>query len=178
MDKFLHKITGKALFVYTVCLLSLIPIVKGADPTFVYIDCPNTTLASTSTYSTNSTYQTNLNTLLSVLSSNSNNASSGFYNFTAGSSPPNVAYGLFLCRGDVAANVCRDCVVYATLDVVKRCPGSKQVTIWYDQCLLRFSNQSIFAAADTELWVPLANSQSVTDATRFTDVLGQVISYN
>ncbi|KAI8525207.1 hypothetical protein RHMOL_Rhmol13G0211500 [Rhododendron molle] len=175
MDKFFHKIPEVALFVYAICLLSLIPIVKGADPTFVSIDCPNTTLATTSTYAQNSTYQTNLNTLFSVLSTNSSNASSGFYNFTAGSSPPDVAYGLFLCRGDVAADVCRDCVIYATGDVVKRCPGSKQVTVWYDQCLLRYSNQSIFDAADTREWFTLTNTQSVTDATRFTEVLGQVM---
>ncbi|KAF7120489.1 hypothetical protein RHSIM_Rhsim13G0160100 [Rhododendron simsii] len=176
MNNLPHKMPRKALFVYTVCLLSLIPLIKGADPTFVSIDCPNSTLATTSTYAPNSTYQTNLNTLFSVLSSNSSNASNGFYNFTAGRSPPDIAYGLFLCRGDVAADVCRDCVVYATGDVVERCPRSKQVTIWYDQCLLRYSNQSIFAAADTEEWFVLSNTQNVTDATRFTEVLGQVIA--
>ncbi|KAG5516559.1 hypothetical protein RHGRI_037316 [Rhododendron griersonianum] len=137
MDNLVAKIPRKTLFVYAISLLSFVPITKGADPTYSYIECPNTTLSTTSTYAPNSTYQTNLNTLFSVLSSNSNNASDGFYNFTAGSSPPDVAYGLFLCRGDVSAAVCRDCVVYATGDAVQRCPGSKRVTIWYDECLLR-----------------------------------------
>ncbi|KAI8525194.1 hypothetical protein RHMOL_Rhmol13G0210100 [Rhododendron molle] len=120
----------KALFVNAICLLSLIPMIKGADPNYLVIECPNTNLSTTSTYTPNSTYRTNLNTLLSNLSSNSN-ASNGFYKSTAGSSPPDVAYGLFLCRSDVSAVVCRDCVVYATGDAVQRCPGSKQVTICF-----------------------------------------------
>ncbi|XP_058197640.1 cysteine-rich receptor-like protein kinase 10 isoform X6 [Rhododendron vialii] len=175
MDNLVAKIPRKTLFVYVISLLSFVPITKGADPTYSYIECPNTTLSTTSTYAPNSTYQTNLNTLFSVLSSNSNNASDGFYNFTAGTSPPDVAYGLFLCRGDVSAAVCRDCVVYATGDAVQRCPGSKRVTIWYDECLLRYSNVSIFAALDTSFWGILSNTQNVTNATLFNEVLGEVM---
>ncbi|KAF7119345.1 hypothetical protein RHSIM_Rhsim13G0159500 [Rhododendron simsii] len=174
MGKFLRKIPRKALFVYTVCLLSLIPIIKGADPTFVAIDCPKTSLARTSTYAPNSTYHTNLNTLFSALSSN--NASNGFYNFTAGSSPPDVVYGLFLCRGDVTAAGCRDCVAYASGDVVKRCPRSKEVTVWYEQCLLRYSYKSIFNYPDTREWFILENTPlNVTDGNHFNEVLGQVM---
>ncbi|KAG5516562.1 hypothetical protein RHGRI_037319 [Rhododendron griersonianum] len=137
MDNLPHKIPRKALFALTICFISLIPITKGADPNYLFMECPNTTLSTTSTYAANSIYQTNLNTLLSGLSSNSNNTSNGFYNFTAGNSPLDVAYGLFICRGDLSATVCRDCVTYAAGDVVKRCPGSKRVTIWYDECILR-----------------------------------------
>ncbi|KAI8525206.1 hypothetical protein RHMOL_Rhmol13G0211400 [Rhododendron molle] len=169
----------KALFVYAIPLLSLFAVIK-ADPTLISVDCQNATVGTTldppGTYAPNSTYQTNLNTLFSVLSSNSNNASNGFYNFTAGSGQPDVAYGLFLCRGDVATAACRDCVEYATGDVVERCPWSKGATIWYDECLLRYSNQSIFAAVETRWWVVLPNPKSVTDATRFTEVLGQVMA--
>ncbi|KAI8525200.1 hypothetical protein RHMOL_Rhmol13G0210700 [Rhododendron molle] len=175
MDKLVAKIPRKTLFVYAISLLSFVSITEGADPTYSYIECPNTTLSTTSTYAPNSTYRTNLNTLFSVLSSNSNNASDGFYNFTAGSSPPDVAYGLFLCRGDVSAAVCRDCVVYATGDAVQRCPGSKRVTIWYDECLLRYSNVSIFDARDTSFGAILSNPQNVTNATLFNEVLGEVM---
>ncbi|KAI8525202.1 hypothetical protein RHMOL_Rhmol13G0210900 [Rhododendron molle] len=138
MDNLPHKIPRKALFALLICFISLIPITKGADPNYLFMECPNATLSTTSTYAANSTYQKNLNTLLSGLSSNSNKASDGFYNFTAGSSPPDVAYGHFICRGDLSAATCRDCVAYAAGDVVERCPGSKRVTIWYDECILRF----------------------------------------
>ncbi|KAE9448000.1 hypothetical protein C3L33_20101, partial [Rhododendron williamsianum] len=160
---------SKPLFVYTIPLLSSLILVIKADPTLLSVDCPNTTLATTGTY------QTNLNTLLSALSSHSSNASNGFYNFAAGTSPPDVAYGLFLCRGDVAADECRDCVVNATGHAVEQCPRSKRVTIWYDKCLLRYSNASIFAAADTKLSVVLPNTMNVTNnGTRFSEFLTEI----
>ncbi|KAH7837551.1 hypothetical protein Vadar_015086 [Vaccinium darrowii] len=164
-----QKMPRYALFVYTICLLSPIAIVKAADPTFLDIDCANAT-----TYAANSTYQTNLNTLLSVLSSNST-VSSGFYNFTAGSSRPDIAYGLFLCRGDISASACQDCVDYASKDVVNRCPRSKQVTIWYEECSLRYSNQSIFGNSDAAVARVLSNTQNVTNATLFREVLAKVM---
>ncbi|KAH7836414.1 hypothetical protein Vadar_000964 [Vaccinium darrowii] len=168
MNNVSHKIPRKSLITFTIFLLTLIP-TSQADPNFAYIDCPNATA-----YAPNSTYNTNLNNLLSVLSSNSN-ASNGFYNFTAGSSPPDVAYGLFLCRGDVTVAVCQDFVAFASTDVVARCPRSKWVTIWYDQCLLRYSNVSIFSVADTQGGIVLYNSQNVTNVTSFSEVLGQVM---
>ncbi|KAF7120339.1 hypothetical protein RHSIM_Rhsim13G0160900 [Rhododendron simsii] len=175
MDNLLPKIPrNKALFVCTVCLLSLIPIIK-ADPVLVYIECPNTNLSTTSTYAPNSTYQTNLNTLFSVLSANSNNASNGFYSFAAGSSPPDIAYGLFLCRGDVSITACRECVIFATKDVVERCPRSKRVTIWYDECMLRYSNVSISATLDTGFQGILYNPENFANGTRFREVLVEIM---
>ncbi|KAG5516566.1 hypothetical protein RHGRI_037323 [Rhododendron griersonianum] len=173
MDNLPHKMPRKALFAFTICFLSLmIQITKGDDPNLLYVECPNVTLSTTSTYAANSTYHKNLNTLLSALSSNSN-SSIGFYNFTAGSSSPDVAYGLFICRGDVSAAVCRDCVAYAAGDVVKQCPRSKRVTIWYDECILRYSNVSFFSILDTSFRLILRNPQNVTNSTSFRDALGE-----
>ncbi|KAG5516579.1 hypothetical protein RHGRI_037333 [Rhododendron griersonianum] len=149
-------------------------LIKGADPTFLFLECPKATLSTTSTYAPNSTYQTNLNTLLSVISSNSN-ASNGFYNFTAGSRPLDVAYGLFLCRGDISATACRHCIAYAAGDVVERCPRSKRAGIWYDECMLRYSNVSIFSTLDTTFRRILKNPQIVTNATSFREVLDEFI---
>ncbi|KAG5516563.1 hypothetical protein RHGRI_037320 [Rhododendron griersonianum] len=164
MNNLLPAMPGKATFVYTIYLLSLIPITKGADPFFLTLDCPDATLNTTSTYAPNSTYQTNLNTLFSVLSSNSNNASNGFYNFTAGSSPPDIAYGLFLCRGDLTATTCHDCVVYASKAVVAQCPTSKRVSIWYIECMLRTLCPSHYS-----FWF-----DDHTQATTHSDVLASV----
>ncbi|KAF7119564.1 hypothetical protein RHSIM_Rhsim13G0159800 [Rhododendron simsii] len=175
MDNLPHKMPRKALFALPICFLSLIPIIEGADPNYLFMECPNATLSTTSTYAANSTYQKNLNTMLSGLSHNSNNASNGFYNFTAGSSPPDVAYGLFICRGDLSATTCRDCVTYAAGDVVERCPGSKRVTIWYDECILRYSNVSIFSVLDTSFRRTLRNPENATNATSFREALRKVI---
>ncbi|KAE9461711.1 hypothetical protein C3L33_06381, partial [Rhododendron williamsianum] len=87
--------------------------------------------------------------------------------------PPDVAYGLFICLGDVSAAVCRDCVAYAARDVVERCPRSKRVTIWYGECVLRYSNVSIFSVLDTSVRWIMRNTQNVTNATSFREALGE-----
>ncbi|KAG5516584.1 hypothetical protein RHGRI_037338 [Rhododendron griersonianum] len=133
--------------------LSLSPTSK-ATPTYSAIICPNI-----STYSPNSTYQSNLEYLLYALSSA---APDGFFNFTAGSGTPNVTYGLFLCRGDVSSAVCRDCVDYAAGDVVELCPRSKWATIWYDDCMLRYSDTSIISTMDITLSVMLPGKDAIT----------------
>ncbi|KAF7119710.1 hypothetical protein RHSIM_Rhsim13G0159200 [Rhododendron simsii] len=172
MDNLLPR---KALFVYTICLLSLTPITKGDYPPFFSLDCPNTTLSTTSTYAPNSTYKTNLNTLFSTLSSHSNNASNGFYNFTAGTSPPDIAYGLFLCRGDISSAECQDCIVYATRNVLEWCPKSKRVIVWLEGCMLRYSDEYIFARQDRGFVGVLHNVRNVTNETSFNEVLGEVM---
>ncbi|CAL5344673.1 unnamed protein product [Camellia sinensis] len=161
------KISRVLLFLSILCLLSLR---TKSTPTFLSSNCPNKT-----TYTPNSTYQTNLNTLLSSLSSNSTTSINGFHNSTAGRGPPDIAYGLFLCRGDVSTAVCQDCVTTATKEVVQRCPKSKTATLWYDECMLRYSNQTIFSVEDGSIWVILSNTQNVTDQTRFRGVLGRVM---
>ncbi|XP_075097695.1 cysteine-rich receptor-like protein kinase 10 isoform X3 [Nicotiana tabacum] len=101
--------------------------------------CPNTT-----TYSPNSTYRSNLNVLLSSLASNASRPN-GFYNSTVGRTESEIVYGLFLCRGDVAPLDCQDCVTAASKDILENyCPMGKIAVIWYDDCLLRYSNLPIF----------------------------------
>ncbi|KAI8525195.1 hypothetical protein RHMOL_Rhmol13G0210200 [Rhododendron molle] len=170
-----YLLPRKSLFVYTICLLSLIPITKGDLPPFFSLDCPDPALNTTSTYAPNSTYKTNLNTLFSALSSHSSNASNGFYNFTAGTSPPDIAYGLFLCRGDISSAKCQDCVIKTTQNVVEWCPRSKRVTVWLEECMLRYSNEYIFARQDRGFLGVLHNAWNVTNKTHFNEVLGEVM---
>ncbi|KAL7213420.1 hypothetical protein ACSBR2_016026 [Camellia fascicularis] len=61
---------------------------------------------------------------------NAFNTNNGFDYSKAGSTAPDIAYCLFLCRGDVSADICQDCVVSATNEVVQRCPTSKVVISW------------------------------------------------
>ncbi|XP_059284112.1 putative cysteine-rich receptor-like protein kinase 9 [Lycium ferocissimum] len=92
--------------------------------------CPNTT------YSPNSTYSSNLKALLSSLSSNSSRPN-GFYNSTEGITGSDIAYGLFLCRGDVSRNDCQNCVSTTTKEITTDdyCPKGKIAALWFDECL-------------------------------------------
>ncbi|KAK7832315.1 putative cysteine-rich receptor-like protein kinase 23 [Quercus suber] len=88
-----------------------------------------------SNQTTNANYQSNLTVLLNSLSSKASQNYS-FYNDSS-----NIGiYGLFLCRGDVSNSTCQSCVSYATQDITTRCPSNNSAIIWYDECMLRYSN--------------------------------------
>ncbi|KAK9215425.1 hypothetical protein WN944_007430 [Citrus x changshan-huyou] len=74
--------------------------------------------------------------------------SDGFYNATAGQDPDKV-YGLFLCRGDVSRETCQDCVNFAMSELSTFCPVQKIAVIWYQECLLHYSNYSFLSTVDT-----------------------------
>ncbi|XP_038718687.1 cysteine-rich receptor-like protein kinase 10 [Tripterygium wilfordii] len=151
------------MFMAVVFLFSLgFPITSKADPFYLYHDCPNTT-----TFTPNSTYQSNFNLLLSSLASNSTNTD-GFHTSTVGQTPDTV-YGLFLCRGDLSPDVCQNCVTFATQDIVQKCPVEKLAFIWYDECLLRYSNQSFFNTVNEGSMFRMYNTQNATNQTSFNE---------
>ncbi|KAL0688130.1 hypothetical protein Bca4012_087807 [Brassica carinata] len=129
---------------------------SAQDPTYVYHVCPNTT-----TFTRNSTYFTNLRTLLSSLSSPNASYSTGFQNATSGRAPDRVT-GLFLCRGDVTPAVCRSCVAFAVNETLARCQNEREVTLYYDECMLRYSNGNILSTLNTNGGIILYNTQNVT----------------
>ncbi|KAI6668116.1 hypothetical protein NL676_032956, partial [Syzygium grande] len=142
-----------------------------AAPEYLYHDCPNTTL-----FTPNSTYQSNLHTLLSSLSSAATNSTNGFANATAGQNPPDQAYGLFLCRGDLDATTCSECVATGKQDILRRCPNQQVSVIWYTECMLRYSSKSIFSVMELEPSAILYNTGKATDSTRLMHLLGESLT--
>ncbi|KAJ4840533.1 hypothetical protein Tsubulata_027348 [Turnera subulata] len=71
-------------------------------------------------------------------------ADNTFYNNTS-----NGIYGLYLCRGDVNQSTCQLCVSNATQQLPRRCPDARAAIIWYDQCMLRYSNSNFFGVVET-----------------------------
>ncbi|KAK3431887.1 hypothetical protein EUGRSUZ_E03005 [Eucalyptus grandis] len=124
-----------------------------------------------------STYRKNLNELLSSLSSAANSAgnnssSSGGFSKAAAGSPPDQAYGIFLCRGDIDALTCSNCISTAAQDIGRQCPGKRTSIIWYDVCMLRYSNHPIYSVMQTAPAATHANSSSITDdPSRFIQLL-------
>ncbi|KAJ9136291.1 hypothetical protein P3X46_033383 [Hevea brasiliensis] len=155
------------LLTITLCFFTL---PAGAQIVYLYTYCPNST-----TYPVNSIYDRNLNSLLSSLSSNSTQKN-GFYNTTAGQDPSNTAYGLYLCRGDVAMDVCQDCVVTASKEIVRKCPRNNESVIYYDECMLRYSNKSFFSQVQYRPWLPILNTQNVSEVERFMRLLEKTMN--
>ncbi|PQQ09727.1 cysteine-rich receptor-like protein kinase 10 [Prunus yedoensis var. nudiflora] len=116
-------------------------------------------------YTTDSTYQTNLNTLLTSLSSPFNNGNGyGFYNSSYGENADEV-HAIGLCRGDVTGDTCRACLSNSTQKLTQLCPNQKEAFGFYDECMLRYANCSIYRAMETSpafwLWNPYNVSSDV-----------------
>ncbi|XP_075665946.1 cysteine-rich receptor-like protein kinase 25 [Castanea sativa] len=142
--------------------LSFLSLTSEAVPSYRFHICSNET-----TFIPNSTYQSYLKDLLFSLSSNSTR-DNDFCNNTVGQNPETSVYGLFLCRGDLTPDACQDCVSTATNEIVQQyCPVEKVVVIWYDECILRYSNRSIFSVVEDQsrkyLWTVL----DITEPDRF-----------
>ncbi|KAK3136974.1 hypothetical protein QOZ80_5BG0445900 [Eleusine coracana subsp. coracana] len=104
-----------------------------------------------SSYSTNSTYHSNVVTLLSSLSANAYSSPVGFATATTGAATSEQAWGLTLCRGDINGSSCASCLSLASdyaLGNDGKCRGAKDVSIYFDSCLLRYSGKDFLANPD------------------------------
>ncbi|KAF3339402.1 putative receptor-like protein kinase [Carex littledalei] len=140
-----------ALFLTNLCL----HLSSAADE--LYYVC-----GTTGNYTVNSTYSSNLKTLTSSLSTEAV-AEQGFYENTIGTAPDQIS-GLVLCRGDVNSSICGDCLLQSIQDVMNVCPYAKEATIYYDFCLLRYSNQQFLNSTDNLNQIIMYNTQNVTSS--------------
>lgn len=120
--------------------------------------CVNTT----GNYTSNSTYKTNLNIVLNSLTSNKM-ITSGFYNFSGGQIPDKVN-AIGLCRGDVETDSCRTCLNKSSRNLQQICPTEKEAIGWNDNCMLRYSDRSIYGEMET---LPNAYAYNINNASNF-----------
>ncbi|KAG2262250.1 hypothetical protein Bca52824_069329 [Brassica carinata] len=112
-----------------------------AQPTHLYNYC-----YESGNYTANSLYKSNLDSLLSVLRSQSYGI--GFYSYASGSSSTTTVYGNYLCRGDVSSSTCETCITRASRNVLIACAVQKEAIIWYEECFLKYSNRQILSIFD------------------------------
>jgi hypothetical protein len=157
-----QKMSGfKFLSVFRSLLIGLSLSGSGSEaaPTYSNHFCSNSTF-----FTANSNYQSNLDFVLSSLSSYATRAT-GFSTAKAGEyGPDGWVYGLFLCSGVVSTTVCQDCVANATKEILGRCPLHKEAIIWYDECFLHYSNNTVFYTMSEEPRVYMGSSQSILEA--------------
>ncbi|XP_052203614.1 cysteine-rich receptor-like protein kinase 10 [Diospyros lotus] len=161
------RMKGQTLLL-VLCFLSFTA--STTDAVRLYHFCTTTT-----PYAPNSAFRSNLNTLLTALSAAANTTVAGFYNSTAGNSSSDKVYGLYLCRGDASAKACRDCVANTTQDLVKSCPTQREAIVWYDDCMLQYSNQSVFSNPSD---ASFANAKDIDSSikTEFNQVVLQTLA--
>ena len=131
------------LLFYAILLVPLVShsFVLQRDP-YVLHDC-----STSGNLSSNSTFRANLNTLISNLSSNTQ-INYGFYSFSAGEGT-NKVYATGLCRADLTTTDCGTCVNNSAHELLELCPNEKEGIMWYMNCTVRSSNNSIFGVMRT-----------------------------
>ncbi|XP_024982403.1 cysteine-rich receptor-like protein kinase 10 [Cynara cardunculus var. scolymus] len=114
-------------------------------------------------HTSNSAYYSNLVQVLDSLASDKTVTDHQFLNKSAGNSPPDIAYGLYLCRADVLPDQCRNCLLKAREDINNSCPFSKAAVAWSDDCMLRYANDSMVSVMDSATFVSECNKLNISD---------------
>ncbi|PSS26778.1 Cysteine-rich repeat secretory protein like [Actinidia chinensis var. chinensis] len=116
------------------------PSLPSSD-SFLYGGCSQTK------YPPNSPYESNLDSLLTSLV---NSATYSAYNkYTVmGSSPQDVIYGLYQCRGDLAMPDCATCVARSVSQFGVVCPQTSGGAIQLQGCFVKYDNTSFLGVLD------------------------------
>ncbi|CAM0958400.1 unnamed protein product [Alopecurus aequalis] len=121
----------------------------GAEP--IDTDCAKS--------GTSAQKQVNIDAVLAALVPR---ASAAYYaTATAGRSPSTI-YGLAQCRGDIPRQDCALCIAAAAKEVASSCRGSADARVFYDYCLLRYSDSNFLGLPDTGYTLILLNTQNAT----------------
>ncbi|CAJ2651013.1 unnamed protein product [Trifolium pratense] len=129
--------TSKQIFATLfVLLLYLTLATEASSPTYIGSYCNNNT-----TYLPNSTLNTNLNVLLNSLTTNASQQQDGYYMTIMGFGTTSAVNGNFLCRGDINTTTCQNCVTDAAKQIKRRCNNQTEAVIWYEECLIRYTNR-------------------------------------
>ncbi|KAJ9566844.1 hypothetical protein OSB04_002810 [Centaurea solstitialis] len=99
------------------------------------------------------TYYSNVIQVLESLFSDKEVTDIKFLNKSAGR-PPDIAYGLYLCRDDANPNDCRNCLLQARESINKTCPFSESAVWWRDDCMLRYAKYPMASIMNSATFVP------------------------
>lgn len=145
-----------SLLVFIYLIIYLANHVAVAQPDYVYSLCPGM-----ETVALSSQYQTNVDTLISFLSSNT--TITRIFHYTTAGNGANQVYGAFFCRIDQTIVFCEECISLAIDSLNAHCRGRRESIVWYDQCLVRYSNESFYGIMDDAPMIPMWNTQNAVD---------------
>ncbi|KAI4350276.1 hypothetical protein L6164_004747 [Bauhinia variegata] len=119
-------------------------------------------------------YKANLDILLANLTS-STQIDYGFYYLSYGQNPVEVSV-IGLCRGDLNPDVCRSCLGDARESLQQNCPDNKIAIVFYENCMLRYSNKSLFGVVEETPTYPLWWGNNVTSLDQYNKDLFELLA--
>ncbi|KAF5474590.1 hypothetical protein F2P56_006478 [Juglans regia] len=153
--------------IYLLTFALLLQTIFGASP--LYHVC-----SSSHNFTSNGPYESNLKKLLSYL--HYKTPPQGFGLGSVGKFDQYQTHGLALCGGDVNSTECKTCVNEASNEIHKRCPYNEGAIIWYDNCLLKYSNKDFFGQIDNESRFYLLNVRNVSEPEVFNQKARDLLS--
>uniref|UniRef100_A0A0E0ECI9 Uncharacterized protein n=1 Tax=Oryza meridionalis TaxID=40149 RepID=A0A0E0ECI9_9ORYZ len=131
---------------------------------------------TTGNFTANSTYQANLDAVAAALPRNTSSSPDLFATAMVGAVPEQVS-ALALCRGDANATECSGCLATAFQDVQNMCAYDKDAAIYYDPCILYYSNVPFLSSVDNAASTNRVNLQNVTsDPGRFNGMVAALVN--
>ena len=118
----------------------------------------------------NRNFETNLSSLLDSVSSKA--SLHKFYNDSS-----NKIYSLYQCRGDVNTTTCHTWVKAAAQEIQERCQFNKKAIIWFDACMVRYSNQDFFGIPETYTGYLMWNNRNSTESSSRRDAGALALIY-
>lgn len=171
---YIMKQSKSTMFLTLLCLFLVSPLAFGddnivTDSAFLFHIC-----SSFDNYTADSPYASNLNQAFDQLASTA--PPSGFGLSSAGKDLQNQVNGLALCRGDVSPADCKNCIDMAKQEIQQRCPYRKGAAIWYDFCLLKYSNVKFFGKIDNRNKFYMWNLQETDDPAPFNEQVKSLLT--
>jgi len=132
------------------------------SPFYLYSICQNSTEKIL-----NTSYQSNVNSLLTWINSDSATGTISNHNIIGSNSSNNHdnVYGLYGCRGDITGSFCQFCINTAVREIAQRCPNSVSALIWYDVCVMGYTNQNTTGKVIVTPSWNITGSRNVKDST-------------
>ncbi|KAK3433295.1 hypothetical protein EUGRSUZ_D00886 [Eucalyptus grandis] len=146
--------------------------IKAAEFTLTLNTLTGHYCLNSSTFTPNSTYHANLNRVLDDLVRDAGANPDNGFNFTSSkASSSNAVYGSFMCRGDVSKKECADCVGNASIQITQLCPMTKVSFLWYDRCMLRYSDTNFTRKVELKPRLAGYNEENIYQPAEFMKVL-------
>ncbi|XP_020404165.1 cysteine-rich receptor-like protein kinase 6 isoform X2 [Zea mays] len=94
---------------------------------------------TSSSFAANGTYQDHFNFAAATLPKNASTSPDLFASIVVGTVPEQLS-AMALCRGDVNSTTCFSCLTEAFGDLPSACSDDKAATIYYDPCMVHYSD--------------------------------------